>query len=146
MSLHTGNDCTHPSQDDFSSAPSSNIPFKETGSVLSTDCFNQTNGNQGCVITDPRTTSYGTGFNGGGGGAYAMLRDSQGIRIWFWPRGSLPSDVESGSQTVDPSSSAWGDPTAFFPSSSCQTQFGAQTIYLVSFFFERARRSFWGRV
>jgi hypothetical protein len=132
MSLHTGNNCQHPSQDDFSSAPSSKIPFKETGSVTSTDCYNQTNLNEGCVITDSRSSSYGQDFNGGGGGVYAMLRDSQGIRIWFWPRGSFPSDVQSGNQTVDPSSSGWGDPAAYFPVSSCQTDFGLQSIYLVS--------------
>lgn len=43
------------------------------------------------------------------------LRDA-GIRIWNFPRASIPSDINDGSS---PDPSTWGIPLADFPSTNC---------------------------
>lgn len=42
ISLHTLDGCDHP--------PANTSPSIETGNLISTDCFNQTNFNQGCIV------------------------------------------------------------------------------------------------
>lgn len=116
--LHTLQGCMHP--------PASSSSSLESGTLIAPDCFNQTNGNEGCLIQDNSTASYGAGFASAGGGVYATLWDDMGIRIWFFPRSGIPGDVNSGS----PDPSGWGTPSAFYPQTSCDTSkfFGPQTI------------------
>ena len=67
--------------------------------------------NVGCGIDDAAgTPSFGEAFNLNGGGTFATLYTSTGIQIWFWPRGSVPSDVLAG--TPNPNNTAWGIPNA----------------------------------
>ncbi|KAH8702005.1 putative endo-1,3(4)-beta-glucanase [Talaromyces proteolyticus] len=102
MTLHTTDDC------------SMSVKRKESGSVTSTNCYNGTNSNEGCGVSGT-TASYGPEFNQNGGGVYATeLRDA-GIRIWWFPRNSIPSDITNGS----PDPSKWGEATADFPSTDC---------------------------
>ncbi|KAF8314531.1 hypothetical protein DL93DRAFT_2167315 [Clavulina sp. PMI_390] len=111
-SLHTMDGCTHPNTSAITSA--------ETGTISSTDCYNVTNSNEGCITVETQSNSFGAGFNNNGGGGYATLFDSDGIKIWFFPRASVPSDFNSTS----PNPSNWGTPSAYYPSSSCSmTQF-----------------------
>ncbi|EJD00485.1 uncharacterized protein FOMMEDRAFT_159189 [Fomitiporia mediterranea MF3/22] len=106
ISLHTLNGCKHPD-----ASASGGI---ETGNLISTDCFNQTNFNQGCIVDVPGP-SYGAAFAQSGGGIYALNWNSSGIFIWFFQRGSIPSDLPTDSPNPD----GWGLPTAAYPVSNC---------------------------
>ncbi|KAL8749892.1 MAG: hypothetical protein Q9184_006624 [Pyrenodesmia sp. 2 TL-2023] len=64
----------------------------------------------GCHIKPPGSNNYGTNFNNAGGGVYAMEWTSGYINVWFWPRGSVPSDALG----ANPSPSTWGAATASF--------------------------------
>lgn len=57
---------------------------------LLADCFNQTNSNQGCIVKETQPDSFGAGFNNNGGGAFALLFNTDGIKFWFFPVSSLP--------------------------------------------------------
>ena len=95
MSLHTSPGCTI-------------AGANETGTLQSSDCDTSVNYNSGCGVTSNTAQSYGAGFNGVGGGVYAMQWTSDYIRIWFFPAGSVPVDITAG--TPDPST--WGEPAA----------------------------------
>lgn len=108
ISLHTLDGCKHPD-----AANSSGL---ETGNLVSTDCFNQTNFNQGCIVEVPGA-SYGQSFSQAGGGVYALNWNTTGMFIWFFPRGSVPADLP----TDTPNPDGWGLPTAAYPTSSCDS-------------------------
>lgn len=118
MALHTTQGCTLASDTQL------------TGKIVSTDCFNATNGNQGCIVQGASEATYGAGFAAAGGGVYALEWSSEGngIRIWFFQRGSIPDDVSGSS----PNPNNWGTPTAAWPESGCNSSqfFGPQTLIL----------------
>ncbi|CAE7181777.1 unnamed protein product, partial [Rhizoctonia solani] len=117
MSLHTSQGCTLASD------------TQVTGKIVSNDCYNNTNGNQGCIIQMP-DNSFGEAFGRNGGGVYAVEWSStgNGIRAWFFPRSSIPADMSS----ANPDPSTWGTPTAAWPESGCDTSkfFGPQTLII----------------
>lgn len=63
---------------------------------------------EGCGVVDPRTASYGAGFNSDGGGVYAMQWTSEYIKIWFFPRPDVPDDITN----LTPNPANWGLPAA----------------------------------
>ncbi|KAL8899340.1 MAG: hypothetical protein Q9207_006252 [Kuettlingeria erythrocarpa] len=67
-------------------------------------------GGLGCPIKPTGSNNYGTNLNNAGGGVYAMQWTSGYINVWFWPRGSIPSDVFG----ANPRPSTWGATTASF--------------------------------
>ncbi|KAJ7035465.1 hypothetical protein C8F04DRAFT_530588 [Mycena alexandri] len=83
----------------------------------------------GCVTTETKPNSYGSGFASQGGGVFAMLWDLSGIVFWYFPRGSVPSDIGG---TASPDPTTWGKASAWYPASSCDpsTVFGPQIITL----------------
>ena len=102
--------------------------------VNSTDCNFQLNGNQGCVVTDPRPSSYGEAFAQGGGGLYVTEFAETGISVWFFnvcflslvalfvvlhlfQRSSIPSSLQGNFSSFDISS--LGTPVSNWPSSGC---------------------------
>lgn len=102
MTLHTTNGC------------SMSVKRKESGSSLTSDCYNGTNSNAGCGVQASPAT-FGPAFNSNGGGIYATELRSAGIRTWFFPRSQIPSDITSES----PDPSTWGEALADFPSTDC---------------------------
>ncbi|KAK0845643.1 hypothetical protein LTS02_015226 [Friedmanniomyces endolithicus] len=101
MTLHTGAGCSITNNDAFSgSIDTANCDVNAAGQ----------NKNAGCSIGTSNAQSYGSGFNANNGGVYATNYDSSAISIYFFPRGSIPSDISSGS----PNPSSWGKPLAQF--------------------------------
>ncbi|KAK5721039.1 hypothetical protein LTR15_007003 [Elasticomyces elasticus] len=101
MTLHTGPGCSITDNNAFS------------GEISTDNCDVNAEGqdaNAGCGIHTSDTESYGSGFNANNGGVYATNYDSSAISVYFFPRGSIPSDISSGS----PNPSSWGKPLAQF--------------------------------
>ncbi|EED81597.1 hypothetical beta-glucanase from glycoside hydrolase family GH16 [Postia placenta Mad-698-R] len=123
VTLHTNGTCTMPSNRTM------------LGTALSNDCSSSAsveNGNNGCPVDAPYTSSYGTVFNTYGGGWYAVERTSEYIRVWFWSRNgtTTPSEVSSGASNINTDS--WGTPIAYFPDTSCNLKdlFGNHNIII----------------
>lgn len=101
MTLHTAEGCSISRQSEM------------VGSVFTDNCDVNApfqSKNQGCQIKTDDSRTYGKGFNNNGGGVYATEITSSFINIFFFPRGSLPSDISSAS----PDPSSWGKPMAVF--------------------------------
>jgi len=115
MTLHTSSGCVM------------NSGFRNmSGKSLSLDCDAFDNGNAGCGVQATNPGSYGRGFNALGGGAYVMELTANGVKIWFFARKDMPSDIASNT----PNPNYWRIPDASFPfSSSCSVNhFGPQQI------------------
>ncbi|KAJ5742450.1 uncharacterized protein N7511_011469 [Penicillium nucicola] len=77
-----------------------------TGVVNATGCGEDL-GTVGCVI-EGHKGSYGTSFNGQGGGVYAMQWTDDFLKIWYFPRSAIPASITSGKPDV----TAFGTPMA----------------------------------
>ena len=94
MTLHTSPGCTV------------NVGSSgESGSMGATDC-GADGGQTGCYVASGQAGSFGTDLNG----VYATLWESNGIQIWYFPRGSVPQDITNN----NPNPSGWGQPMASF--------------------------------
>ncbi|TRM56939.1 glycoside hydrolase family 16 protein [Schizophyllum amplum] len=116
MALHTEEGCTQ------------NSPSQSSTLVNSTDCNYQANENEGCVVTDPETQSYGEAFAKAGGGVWVTEFAETGISIWFYQRSDVPDAISSNSSSIDTSS--LGTPVANWPTGGCDidTYFEAQSL------------------
>jgi len=118
MTLHTGPGC----KTDTSANAPANFNIKKlisTASVGSPKCASSNGDNSGCPFFDSSKTSYGKALNDAGGAVFAMLWTDEGIKIWNFPRGSVPADVTSGG----PAPSTWSNTflKAAWSSSTCPT-------------------------
>ena len=104
IALHTTDSCDM-----------SGVKRLQSDTATSGNCYNGTNGNSGCAVEQQSSSTYGAGFNSAGGGVMAMEWRSEGIRMWQFMRGNLPSDLASG----NPSPSTWGQAVADFPNTEC---------------------------
>jgi len=97
--------------------PTSNVTtLGISGSVVGgTNCAALETGNQGCGIQASQSNSFGAAFNDNGGGVYAMLWDNTGIKVYFFTRNSIPTDITAKA----PIPERWGTPSAFWPASTC---------------------------
>ncbi|EPS29445.1 putative beta-1,3-1,6- / beta-1,3-1,4-glucan hydrolase [Penicillium oxalicum 114-2] len=93
-----------------------NVDRKETGSPVLTMCESTAGGNSGCGVLGDSST-YGQELNANGGGIYALELRRAGIRVWYFPRGAIPTDIVDSSPAPDPS--RWGMALADFPSTEC---------------------------
>jgi hypothetical protein len=59
----------------------------------------------GCGNTMP-SGSYGKTFNANKGGVYATWLTKEAVKIWWFPRNSIPADIKNGS----PEPNTWGQP------------------------------------
>lgn len=124
--LHTNPGCTIPSSD--------TSVLNITGTLVDgTDCAAQDTGNAGCGVRASQSNTFGAGFNNNGGGVYASKLiafrifvikilnffvvewTSDGIKVFFFPRSSIPSDITAGAPLPD----NWGVPMANWPASTC---------------------------
>lgn len=106
--IHTNVGCTLASSSSNTLAISGNV-------IGGTDCAALTTGNQGCGIRAATSNSFGAGFNANKGGIYAMKWDSTGVAVYFFPRGTEPSDITAGAPQPD----NWGTAQARWPAASC---------------------------
>ncbi|KAF2772395.1 hypothetical protein EJ03DRAFT_203471 [Teratosphaeria nubilosa] len=84
----------------------------ETGTLLTNNCsISAPNG--GCSVSAVDAAIEGSDFNSDKGGFYAMEWTSSGIKIWYWPTGAAPPDLESRDASV-PDPTTWGTPVANF--------------------------------
>ncbi|KAL0578182.1 hypothetical protein V5O48_003813 [Marasmius crinis-equi] len=106
MALHTTPGCTL-RQDKSSLTQTSSL-------INSTNCDSAANENEGCVVTDPSTQSYGEVFANSGGGVFVTELAESGVSIWFFPRDVVPDSISSNGSSID--TSTLGTPVANFPS------------------------------
>ncbi|KAF1849916.1 glycoside hydrolase family 16 protein [Cucurbitaria berberidis CBS 394.84] len=105
--------------------------FCALGTLKTLNCYIGAPGqlsNAGCGTEASSPSSFGSPFNAAGGGVYAMEWTSQFIKMWFFPRNAIPTDLD-GSGTVDPA--GWGTPQANFQGAcDFDKMFGEQRIVL----------------
>jgi len=109
MGLHTEPGCTVVN------------PVQASSSTqTSKDCSYLTNKNQGCLVTDGNTASYGQAFAAAGGGVWVTEFATSGISIWFFPRANVPSSITSNTNAID--TSTLGAPTGNWPTTGCKME------------------------
>lgn len=131
ITLHTAAGCTI------------NTAGSQAGTQLTNSDCNANNGNDGCGVTTTTANAYGNAFNSVGGGVYAMQWESSGIYVWFFQRGSIPSDITSG----HPVTGNWGLPiVAFNGGSGCNIDsfFANENIVFDTTFCGDWAGSVWG--
>src|SRR3989337_221139 len=79
VTLHTSPGCT----------PSVG-PGGQTGNRIGHADCGAGGGFEGCGVRSTSATSYGTAFNANGGGVYAALWTSSGIKVWYFAARDVP--------------------------------------------------------
>jgi hypothetical protein len=102
MTLHTTSGC------------SMGVKREQTGDALQNSCDHDENENAGCGVKD-KSDSFGEAFNGNGGGVMAVEWRDEGIRMWQFPRDTVPGDITS----KQPNPAVWGKAAADFPNTDC---------------------------
>ncbi|KAF5553774.1 endo-1 3(4)-beta-glucanase [Fusarium phyllophilum] len=98
ISLHTGPGCSITNDG------------TTQGTTLESENCDSAGASAGCGQNTSDNQNYGDGFNDIGGGVYATEWTSDHIAVWFFHRGRIPQDIESG----NPTPSSWGPPAAKF--------------------------------
>ncbi|EWZ32449.1 hypothetical protein FOCG_13092 [Fusarium oxysporum f. sp. radicis-lycopersici 26381] len=122
VSLHTCGTCKFTKIGGLDERPNCN-----NGGTESEQCEDGTN-YDGCGSTHA-SGSYGSAFNKGKGGVYAVWLESDALKIYWFNRQSIPADIKSG----NPDPSKWGTPASqFLSGSGCNVgkYFKGQTIII----------------
>ncbi|KAF5672495.1 mixed-linked glucanase precursor MLG1 [Fusarium circinatum] len=98
ISLHTGPGCSITNDG------------TTQGTTLESENCDSAGASAGCGQDTSDNQNYGDGFNDIGGGVYATEWTSDHIAVWFFHRGRIPQDIQSG----NPTPSSWGPPAAKF--------------------------------
>ncbi|KAI0076749.1 hypothetical protein K474DRAFT_1707938 [Panus rudis PR-1116 ss-1] len=106
MGIHSSPGCIH-----------SNTSVQSSTLINSTDCSIFANSNEGCIITNPTTKSYGAPFAAAGGGIFVTEFAVKGISIWFFTRSSIPDILQGNASSIDTTS--LGMPVANWPADGC---------------------------
>ncbi|TCD65821.1 hypothetical protein EIP91_002171 [Steccherinum ochraceum] len=106
MGLHTAPGCSH-----------TNTTLQSSTVINSTDCSIYANSNEGCIITNPTTNSYGAPFASAGGGVFVTEFAPTGISVWFFTRSSIPDALQGNASTIDPAT--LGTPVATWTADGC---------------------------
>lgn len=102
VNMHSGNEIVLHTSGSCSLSPEQDM----SGKMSSSEC-GDASGPIGCVIKGGNGTA-GTPLNEKGGGVYAMERTSEFIKIWYFPRESIPKSITNGK----PDTSSFGTPMA----------------------------------
>ncbi|TVY62767.1 putative endo-1,3(4)-beta-glucanase, partial [Lachnellula suecica] len=114
MSLHSSANCTIAGSG-------------QSGQIQSNNCDGNFSYNAGCGTTASTDYSYGALFNAISGGVYATEWTSEYIKIWFFPRTSIPQDITNGV----PNPSSWGTPQSNFQGGcDIDSHFASQNIVI----------------
>jgi hypothetical protein len=123
--FHTGENqvCSIPKQ-----APLVNSASAFRGTVMDTDCSSSESDDTGCAFLDTSNSSFGQGFANVGGGVFALLRNQDGIKIWYFERRLIPHDVHS----AHPNPYSWRTPDAVLSADHCAVDkfFGPQWLII----------------
>ncbi|GAA5865349.1 hypothetical protein JCM8547_005063 [Rhodosporidiobolus lusitaniae] len=86
-----------------------------TGNLTYANCDTTVNSNSGCTVTETNTASYGEAFAAAGGGVWAAEMGKDAIKIWFFSRDDVPSDLLTSNTSAIPNPDGWGTPSANYP-------------------------------
>jgi len=82
----------------------------------SRNCDAEATDDTGCAISGTQDGDFGVQYNRNHGGVHVLdWNQKSGIRIWFFPRGQIPEDIEAG----HPNPSNWPNPRAAWPATHC---------------------------
>ncbi|ORX35900.1 concanavalin A-like lectin/glucanase domain-containing protein [Kockovaella imperatae] len=100
------------------------------GTLTYDNCSIGAHYDSGCTTNMTNADTYGSGFAAAGGGVYVAEFATDGIRIWFFTRSSVPSSFGVSSKSIDTSS--LGTPAAEYLSSSCNiTEYFSSQIFTI---------------
>lgn len=121
--LHTNSGCSI----------AASIPA-QSATVLHTNCSAYNPDRTGCQseMNGTSVPTWGAALNRAGGGFFAMARSfgttGKGVRVWYWARGSEPSDLQRGSTAVNPEN--WGKPNVWYDvAQQCHQDFNRACLW-----------------
>ena len=108
--LHTGPGCNLTNMNPAASSSNKNLGWDPKSSD---DC-NAGSGSMGCGFGRV-SGGFGKALNQENGGVYAMEWTENDIRVWYFPRNSIPQDIKADT----PNPMSWPQPQAHFGGSGC---------------------------
>ncbi|KAF2709727.1 glycoside hydrolase family 16 protein [Pleomassaria siparia CBS 279.74] len=92
----------------------------------------------GCGVQS--NSGYGNSFNDNGGGVYAALWVSSGIKVWYFASSNVPDNIRSG----NPDPTSWGQPQANFAGCDFDSKFSNMNIIFDTTFCGDWAGAAWG--